>query len=622
MALTKLQFRPGINRDISSYSNENGWLDGNKVRFRLGFPEKIGGWEKYSGSSFLGTARGLHNWVALDGNIFLGIGTSLKYYIEQGLGFNDITPIRETTSAGDVTFSATNGSSTITVTDTSHGAVQNDFVTFSGAASLGGNVTAAVINQEYQIASVPTANTFTIVAKDTSGSTVTASASDSGNGGGSTVGAYQINVGLDNMVGGTGWSAGTWGRGTWNSSASVTVEGQLRLWSHDNFGEDLLINPRDGGVYLWDKTNGTGTRAVEVSTVTGASDAPTVAKQILVSDSDRHVIAFGTNTIGTSVQDNLLIRFSDQESAVNWTPTTTNTAGSLKIGSGSRFVTALQTKREILVWTDTSLHSMTFIGPPFTFGIQQLASNITIIGPNAAVAVEDTVFWMGRDNFYVYNGATSQLPCNVKEKVFFDFNTDEEDKVFAGVNSNFNEIWWFYPSASATENDSYVVYNYGEKLWYYGTLSRTAWLDRGIKEFPIATGGNYLFNHEKGYDDDGSAMASEIESSQMDIAEGEQFIFINRIIPDLTFNGSTASSPGADFTLKTRNFPGATYSTTDTETVTRTATSTTVPFEQFTNQAFVRLRGRSFAFKISSSGSGVRWRLGSPRVDFRSDGKR
>ena len=622
MALTKLQFRPGINRDISSYSNENGWLDGNKVRFRLGFPEKIGGWEKYSGSSFLGTARGLHNWVALDGNIFLGIGTSLKYYIEQGLGFNDVTPIRETTSAGDVTFSATNGSSTITVTDTGHGAVQNDFVTFSGAASLGGNVTAAVINQEYQIASVPTANTFTIVAKDTSGSTVTASASDSGNGGGSTVGAYQINVGLDNMVGGTGWSAGTWGRGTWNSSASVTVEGQLRLWSHDNFGEDLLINPRDGGVYLWDKTNGTGTRAVEVSTVTGASDAPTVAKQILVSDSDRHVIAFGTNTIGTSVQDNLLIRFSDQESAVNWTPTTTNTAGSLKIGSGSRFVTALQTKREILVWTDTSLHSMTFIGPPFTFGIQQLASNITIIGPNAAVAVEDTVFWMGRDNFYVYNGATSQLPCNVKEKVFFDFNTDEEDKVFAGVNSNFNEIWWFYPSASATENDSYVVYNYGEKLWYYGTLSRTAWLDRGIKEFPIATGGNYLFNHEKGYDDDGSAMASEIESSQMDIAEGEQFIFINRIIPDLTFNGSTASSPGADFTLKTRNFPGATYSTTDTETVTRTSTSTTVPFEQFTNQAFVRLRGRSFAFKISSSGSGVRWRLGSPRVDFRSDGKR
>ena len=622
MALTKLQFRPGINRDISSYSNENGWLDGNKVRFRFGFPEKIGGWEKYSGSSFLGTARGLHNWVALDGNIFLGIGTSLKYYIEQGLGFNDITPIRETTSAGDVTFSATNGSSTITVTDTGHGAVQNDFVTFSGAVSLGGNVTAAVINQEYQIASVPTSNTFTIVAKDTSGSTVTASASDSGNGGGSTVGAYQINVGLDNMVGGTGWSAGTWGRGTWNSSASVTVEGQLRLWSHDNFGEDLLINPRDGGVYLWDKTNGTGTRAVEVSTVTGASDAPTVAKQILVSDSDRHVIAFGTNTIGTSVQDNLLIRFSDQESAVNWTPTTTNTAGSLKIGSGSRFVTALQTKREILVWTDTSLHSMTFIGPPFTFGIQQLASNITIIGPNAAVAVEDTVFWMGRDNFYVYNGATSQLPCNVKEKVFFDFNTDEEDKVFAGVNSNFNEIWWFYPSASATENDSYVIYNYGEKLWYYGTLSRTAWLDRGIKEFPIATGGNYLFNHEKGYDDDGSAMTSEIESSQMDIAEGEQFIFINRIIPDLTFNGSTASSPGADFTLKTRNFPGATYSTTDTETVTRTATSTTVPFEQFTNQAFVRLRGRSFAFKISSSGSGVRWRLGSPRVDFRSDGKR
>ena len=622
MALTKLKFRPGINRDISSYSNENGWLDGNKIRFRLGYPEKIGGGEKYSGSNFLGTARALHNWVSLDGNIFLGIGTSLKYYIEQGLAFNDITPLRETTSAGDVTFSATNGSSVITITDTAHGATQNDFVTFSGAASLGGLITATVLNQEYQIVDIPSANTYTISAKDTSGNSVVANSSDTGNGGSSTVGAYQINVGLDNMVGGTGWNAGTWGRGTWNSSASVSVETQLRLWSHDNFGEDLLINPRDGGIFLWDKTNGTGTRAVEVGTLSGASDTPNIAQQVLVSDSDRHVIAFGTNTLGTSTQDNLLIRFSDQESAINWTPTTTNTAGSLKIGSGSRFVRALQTKREILVWTDTSLHSMTFIGPPFTFGIQQLASNITIIGPNAAVAVEDTVYWMGRDNFYVYNGSTTQLACNVKEKVFFDFNTNEEDKVFAGVNSNFNEIWWFYPSTSATENDSYVIYNYAENLWYYGTLSRTAWIDRGIKEFPLATGNNYLFNHEKGYDDDGSAMASEIESSQMDIGEGEQFIFINRIIPDLTFNGSTASSPGADFTLKTRNFPGANYSTTDSETVTRSATSTTVPFEQFTNQAFVRLRGRSFAFKISSSNSGVRWRLGSPRIDFRSDGKR
>ena len=622
MALTKLQFRPGINRDISSYSNENGWLDGNKIRFRLGYPEKIGGWEKYSGSNFLGTARALHNWLALDGSIFLGIGTSLKYYIEQGLAFNDITPLRQTTSAGDVTFSATNGSSIITITDTGHGASQNDFVTFSGAASLGGLITATVLNQEYQIVDVPSANTYTISAKDTSGSSVVANSSDTGNGGGSTVGAYQISVGLDNMVGGTGWNAGTYGRGTWNSGAAVSVETQLRLWSHDNFGEDLLINPRDGGIFLWDKTNGTGTRAVEISTLSGASDTPVIAQQVLVSDSDRHVIAFGTNTAGTSIQDNLLIRFSDQASAVDWTATTTNTAGSLKIGSGSRFVKALQTKREILVWTDTSLHSMTFIGPPFTFGIQQLASNITIIGPNAAVAVEDTVFWMGRDNFYVYNGSTTQLPCNVKEKVFFDFNSDEEDKVVAGVNSNFNEIWWFYPSASSSENDNYVVYNYGEKIWYYGTLGRTAWLDRGIKEFPLATGNNYLFNHEKGYDDDGSAMSSEIESSQMDIGEGEQFIFIDRILPDLTFNGSTVTSPAVDFTLKTRNFPGANYSTTDSETVTRSATSTTVPFEQFTDQAFVRLRGRSFAFKISSTGSGVRWRLGSPRVDFRADGKR
>ena len=615
MPLSPLKFRPGINRDVTSYTNEGGWVDCDKIRFRFGYPEKIGGWEKISSTQYLGTARALHNWIAIDGSDFLGIGTTLKYYIEEGQGFYDITPIRKNTT-NSVTFSASNGSSEVTVTDAGHGAVANDFVTFSGAVSLGGNVTATVLNAEHQITEITSTNSYKITLS------VTANSSDTGNGGSGCDGAYQINVGLDTQIGGTGWGAGTWGRGTWNSSSEITTTSTIRLWSHDNFGEDLIINPRDGQLYYWDKTNGTGTRAVLVSSLTGANEVPTIAKQVLVSDTDRHVIAFGTNPEGQVAQDDLLIRFSTQESATDWSASVTNTAGDLRIGAGSTFVKAIQTKREIIIWTDTALHSMRFIGPPFTFGISQLSSNITIAGPNAAVAVEDNVFWMGKNNFYIYNGQTSQLPCTVEEKVFFDINEEESDKIVAGVNSNFGEVFWFYPSAGATENDSYVVYNFLEKLWYFGTLSRTAWVDRGVRKFPIAAGGNYLYNHEKGYDDDGSAMASRIESSQIDVGEGDKFVFINRVIPDVSFNGSTATTPSANITLRARNYPGGDYLESDTGAVTRSGTSTTVPFEQFTNQLDVRLRGRSFALKIDSSDSGVRWRLGTPRVDARVDGKR
>ena len=627
MALTKLEFRPGINRDVTSYTNEGGWVDGDKIRFRMGFPEKIGGWEKYSSSTFLGTCRALHNWIGLDTSNLLGIGTHLKYYIEQGQGFYDITPIRKT-SVNATTFSASAGAgSTITVTNNSNGAVQNDFVTFSGAATLGGTITAAVLNQEYQILQILTGNSYTIVAKDpTSGSAVAANSSDTNNGGGSVTATYQINVGLNTEVGGTGWGAGTFGRSTWGSGlgGGITTVTELRLWSHDNFGEDLLINPRDGAIFYWDKTNGTGVRAVDLTTVTGHNEVPVIAKQILTSDTDRHVIAFGTNPEGSSTQDSLLIRFSNQESLVDWAATATNSAGDLRIGAGSTFVKAIQTKREIVIWTDTALHSMRYIGPPFTFGIQQLASNITIMGPNAAVAVEDVVLWMGKDNFYIYEGQTQQLPCTVKEKVFFDFNMNEKEKVVAGVNSNFGEVIWFYPSSSSSENDSYVIYNYLEKIWYYGSLARTAWIDKGVRNFPMAADPslNYLYNHEVGYDDDGAAMVSSIESSQIDIGEGDKFIFINRVIPDLTFNGSTTAVPSVDITMETRNYPGGNYLQNDPETVTRLSTSTTVPFETFTNQLNVRLRGRSFAMTLSSNNTGVRWRLGSPRVDVRLDGKR
>jgi len=625
MPLTKLEFRPGVNREVTSYSNEGGWRDCDKIRFRFGYPEKIGGWEKYASSTYLGSARSLHNWIALDGSNYLGIGTHLKYYIEEGQSINDITPIRLTTSAGDCTFAATNGSATITVTDASHGAFENDFVTFSGAASLGGNITAAILNAEHQIVSVTNANSYTISVS------ATANSSDTGNGGSSAVGAYQINVGLDTTVGGTGWGAGTWGSDGWGDAASggLTTTNQIRLWSHDNFGEDLIINPRDSNIYYWDRTNNVSTRAVELSTLSGTkTSVPQIAKQVLVSDQDRHVIAFGCDPIGANssatqgsgTQDPLLIRFSDQENPIDWFPTSTNTAGDLRLGSGSTFVQAVETKREILVWTDTALSSMRFIGPPFTFGIQQLASNITIAGPNAAVGTEDVVYWMGIDNFYIYAGQTQQLPCAVKDKVFLDFNQSQRDKVVAGVNSEFSEVVWFYPSSSSSDNDRYVIYNYGEKVWYFGNLSRTAWLDRGVRSFPLATGNQYIYNHELGYDDDGSAMNSYIESSPMDIGDGDKFTYIGRVIPDITFEGSTnLSSPQATFTVKSKNFPGAGFDNTASGDTIRTATS---PVETFTNQLFLRSRGRSFALRIESSALGARWKLGSPRVDMRQDGRR
>jgi hypothetical protein len=625
MPLTKLQFRPGVNQEITSYSNEGGWRDCDKIRFRFGYPEKMGGWEKYTSSTYLGSARALHNWIALDGSNYLGIGTHLKYYIEEGQGLNDITPIRATTAAGDVTFAATDGSTTITVSDTSHGAVENDFVTFSGAASLGGVITADVLNKEYQVVRVVDADSYEIT------SAVAANSSDTGNGGGSTVGTYQINTGLDTSVGGTGWGAGTYGRDGWGDAASsgLTTTTQIRLWSHDNFGEDLLINPRDTNIYYWDKSNTLSNAAVELSTLSGTpTSVPQIAKQVLVSDRDRHIIAFGSDGLGANsaatqgdgVQDPLLVRFSSQENPIDWWPSTTNTAGDLRLGAGSTFVQAVETKREILIWTDTALTSMRFIGPPFTFGLQQLASNITIMGPNAAVATEDVVFWMGIDNFYVYAGQTQQLPCTVKDKVFLDFNLEQADKVTSGINSEFSEVFWFYPSADSTDNDRYVVYNYGEKVWYFGTLERTAWLDRGVRTYPIATGSSYIYNHELGYDDDGSAMNSFIESAAIDIGDGDKFTYIQRVIPDLTFNGSTnLSSPQATFTVKARNFPGASFDNTASGDTIRTASS---PVETFTNQLFLRARGRSFALRIESEALGAKWKLGSPRIDLRPDGRR
>lgn len=627
MPLTKLQFNPGINKEMTDLMSKGGWTDGNLVRFRKGLPEKIGGWEKGTDASYLGTGRALLGWVALDATKYLGLGTTFKYYIKQGSDFDDVTPIRSTTSAGDVTFSATNGDATITVTDTSHGAVQNDFVTFSGAASLGGNITAAVLNQEYQITTVVNTNSYQIEAKDSSGATVTANSSDSGNGGSSVVGAYQINVGLDVFVTSTGWGAGAWSNGTWGSKTELTETGQLRLWSHDAFGEDLIINPRAGSIYYWDETNETSTRAVELSSLSGANLTPTKALQVIVSDIDRHVIVLGADPISGSsrsgVIDPMLIAFSDQESATNWEPTATNTAGSLRLSSGSQIVGGLRSRQEILIWTDTSLYSMQFIGAPFTFGVNLINENVGLISPNAAINAPDSVYWMARDGFYTYSGSVKRLVCSVLNYVLDDFNSSQAFKTIAFTNKEFNEVGWFYCSSSSTEIDRYVTYNYLEGAWSIGNLSRTAWLDEGVFEKPRATGKDndtgYLYVHEDSDDDDGSPMDNVfIESGDIDIEDGDSFGFVSKIIPDVKFFGSSASDGQINFVLKTRNFPGDTLTTNSTNDVTSS-----------TQQNFTRARGRQLVLRVQSDDdadtgvrTGFKWRLGSSRIDVKTDGRR
>lgn len=707
MPLTKLQFKPGVNREVTSYTNEGGWFDMDKVRFRFGYPEKLGGWERYSQPSFLGTCRALHPFVALDGNKYIGVGTNLKYYIEQGGGYNDITPIRLTTAAGgatfaaavdtlsanisatdttipltsssgfpssgrikidseQITYSAVSGNSlvgctrgvsgttaashlsaadvfcaTIVVSVTAHGALANDFVTFSGAASLGGNITASILNQEYQVRSVENSGAFTIDARTVSAlPTITTAgvltptyvfpnSSDSGSGGASTIAAFQINSGLDTTVSGTGWGAGSWGRGSWGSGSSLLLQGAtLRIWSHDNYGEDLIINVQDNGIYYWDKSTSSSPflRAVALSALAGAdATTPTIARKVLVSNRDRHVIVFGCDpqtAIGT--QDPLLIRFSDQESPTIWQSLPTNSAGELRLSTGSKIVTALETRQQILVFTDISVNAMQYLGPPFTFGITQLSDNTTIAGPLAAIAVDDNVFWMGLEEFYSYTGQVIKLPCPVRSYVFEDFNRAQIEKVFAALNSSFSEVWWFYCSSNSSEIDRYVVFNYQEQSWYYGQLVRTAWVDRGIYDTPLAAAlDGRLYAQETGTDDGttqpASAITSYITSSDLSIGAGDSFVFLRRILPDVTFTASTATSPSVNMTLEARNFPGQNFQQTETATTTRTAT---VPVEQFTEQVHLRLRGRSFALKVQSTALGVQWRLGTPRVEIRQDGRR
>jgi hypothetical protein len=618
--LQKILFKPGVNRENTRYTTEGGWYDCDKIRFRQGNPEKLGGWTRFSAFTFLGVCRSLWNWITLGGANLLGVGTNLKFYINLGGQYFDITPIRGTPGTINADpFVATLGSSVITVTDTAHGCITGDFVTFSGAVGLGGNITAGVLNAEYQV-TVLSANSYTITVSAVANAT---DVSGSPGGGASVVAAYQLNTGPEYQVPLVGWGAGGWGTGPWGTGSADPIP--LQLWSQYNLGEDLLFGPRGGGVYYWDSSVGIGSRGVNLTTL-GDSDTPLFQNHILVSDASRFTLVFGTNDYGASTLDPMLIRWSEQENPFIWTPTITNQAGSVRLSHGSEIVTALQTRQEIVTFTDQALYSLQYLGPPYVWGTQLLGDNISIAGSNAAVLASGVVYWMGVDKFYMYDGRVQTLNCDLRRYVFGDFNQDQSAQVFAGTNEGFNEVWWFYCSAGSTEVDKYVIYNYLEKVWYYGTMGRTAWLDTGLQPYPIAaTYINNIVNHESGVDDGATAtpapILANISSSEFDIGDGHNFGFVWRVLPDLTFGGSAASpTPQVTMTLQGLTNSGSGVTASAGQAVVKG--STYVITEEFTGQIYTRVRGRQMIFKIESDQLGTTWQLGAPRIDIRPDGRR
>jgi len=618
VALTKIAFKPGIDKEGTQYSADSGWFDSDKIRFRKGRVETIGGWAKYVSSTIMGVCRSLKDWGTATGAKYLGIGTNLKVYVESGGAIFDITPIRATTAAGDVTFSASSGTSTLTVSDTAHGAVINDFVTYSGAVSLGGNITAPVLNQEYQVASVIDADSYTIIAKDTNGDEVLADASDTGNGGASVVGTYQINTGTNFFVGSTGWGVNGWGDSAFGESSAISLTNQLRLYSQDVFGDDLIFNARGGGVYYWDESSGTGTRAIPLSSLGSASDAPVAALQVMVSDIDRHVICFGVNPLGGSSIDPLLVRWSDQENAGDWTPTAINSSGGQVLSTGTTIVGAIKTRQEILIFTDAGIQSMRFVGAPFVYSFSPVAENVSLISPNAAASAADSVFFMDREGFYVYRGAVQRLPCSVLNYVFSNIQFDQRFKVFAVANPDDTEVTWYYPVGD-TDADitNYVTYNYLEDVWSVGTLDRGAYIHAPTKEYPIAASNdttegasNYLYLHEFGFSADGEPIDAYVESGGISLAEGESFISMRRILPDFTFRGATDTAD-LSIAVKGKDFPLGQETLLDTAEI-----------ESTTGQFHIRARTREAIIRISSSASGYGWTLGDLRFDVRTDGKR
>ena len=627
MPLTAFNFKAGINKEETDYANENGWVDGNFVRFRKGRPEKIGGWEKLSSNTYTGSARALHSWISLGGSRYLGVGATQKYYIEEGGTYNDVTPLRKT-STNSITFACVNGSSTIVCTDSSHGAVSGDFVTISGAATLGGLITAAVLNQEYQISLVTGTNTYEITAKDTAGDTVTASASDSGNGGAGVDGLYQINSGLDVYVPSTGFGVGTWGAGTFGSSSAIAATGQLRLWTHDNFGENLIINPRGGGIYRWVENNGLSVAALDLSAVSGANLVPTVALQVITSETDRHLIVLGADPISSSARtgtvDPMLVAFSDTENELEFEALTTNTAGSVRLSSGSLIIGGLKSRQETLIWTDTSLYSMNFIGPPLTFALNLINEGAGLIGPKAAANAPNGVYFMSKNAFYWYNGSVQKLPCSVQDYVFNDLDLTQSFKCHIVVNAEFSEVWFFYVSLEddTDEISRYAIYNYEEQTWSIGSMVRYAWLDAGIEDKPRAAGASYIYLHETGYNDDTSSMNNVfIESGDIDIGDGDSFAFIKKIVPDVQFDTSLgiSNTPAINAVIKRRNYPGESLTTDSTTQITPTTT-----------YGGLRTRTRQVALRFESDDDNAnaadrkdyKWRVGNTRLDIQASGRR
>ena len=617
--LKKLQQKAGVNRENTRYTNENGYYVSDKIRFRQGTPEKIGGWQRISSTIFQGVCRSLWNWVTLGGQNLLAVGTNLKYYIESGGAYNDITPLRKTPATlVNNPFATTSGSTTVVVTDATGGYINGDFVTFSGATAVAG----LTLNGEYQLSTIgASTTTYEITAASAANATTTG-------GGAAVVAAYQVNVGTAFAIPLVGWGAGAWGSGTWGIGSAST--NQMRIWSQANFGEDLIFAPNGGQIYIWEANTSLTTRGVLISSLAGASSVPTVQNFILISDSSRFTFAFGCNDYGSADQNPTLIRWSDQEDYLEWFPAATNQAGSLQLSHGSKIVTALQSRQEILVWTDSSLYSMQYQGPPAVWGAQLLADNISIAGPNACAIASGVTYWMGIDKFYKYDGRTQTLRCDLRQYIFQDINLEQAAQIFASTNEGFNEVWFFYCSANSFTIDKYVTYNYAEDVWAYGTMARTAWLDSALRQHPMAA--TYSYNivfHEQGNDDNETGTTlpinAVIETTEFDIDDGDHFGFVWRIVPDITFRGSDTASPQVTMTLIPMQNSGSGFNDpislggNSNATIVRTAT---VPIEEFTGQVYVRVRGRQMIMKIESNQLGCAWQLGSPRIDIKQDGRR
>jgi hypothetical protein len=620
MPLQKLQFKPGVNRDQTNYTGEGGFYECDKIRFRSGYPQKIGGWLQSTVETFLGVCRQMFNWVTSYNDNFLALGTNLKVYIEVGGNFYNITPIRQTftTPVTSNCVSTNNTSAVVNFEIVGHGGSTGDYVQISGVATIGG-IAGSAINGNRQITVVNSSN-FTVVADTAATSTVI-------NGGGAAITvAFEIAAGNTGTTFGYGWGTSTWSRGTWGSGSTSPIALEQRDWWFDKFDNDLLMNIRNGPIYIWERgvltspSTALAVRAVLLSSIVGATDVPAEAMQILISQNDRHLLAFGATPYGGGDFDPLLIRWANQDEPKNWTPAVTNSAGFLRVSRGSYIVCAVAMRQEILVWTDGTLSSLQFLGTADVFSLQELADNITIAGPRAVTNVNNNAYWMGKDKFYVYSGRVSTLPCTLRNHVFENINFNQADQIISGSNEGWNEVWWFYPSANSNTINKYVIYNHLEQIWYYGDIERTAWLDTPLRQFPQAVDSNgILYNHEQGVNDNASPMVSYITTNDFDLMDGEQLVLTKRIIPDVDFAGSTAAAPVVYMTLKPRNFPGANYTTEPEKSVTQ---STTVPISQYTNQVFLRVRARQMGVKIMSDGLDTQWQLGSPRLDGKPDGRR